>query len=254
MTIERVWAMPNRWTFTIPPIARLLKEEIGQGIWADPFAGNNSPAALTNDINPLAKANSHQDALDFLRSIPDHSVEGVLFDPPYSFRQASECCKMAGLQAAKVTSKKYWAECKTEVARIIRPNGKAICFGWTSMGMGNTRKKDGLRGDCFADCELAWTSFDRPSMVFNSRWSGFLRDSKERRYAHPTQKALDVMKWCVLEFSNPGETILDPFCGTGTSLVAAAMLSRRYFGIDRDEEYLNMAHERLHDSLSTSAA
>jgi hypothetical protein len=139
MTIDRVWAMPNRWTFTIPPIARLLKEEMGQGVWADPFAGNNSPAALTNDINPLAKANSHQDALDFLRSLPDHSVDGVLFDPPYSFRQASECYKMVGLQAAKVTSKKYWSECKDEVARIIRLDGKAICFGWTSMGLGNRR-------------------------------------------------------------------------------------------------------------------
>jgi DNA modification methylase len=104
----------------------------------------------------------------------------------------------------------------------------------------------------FADCELAWTSFDRNPMVFNSRWSGFVKDSKEKRYAHPTQKALDVMKWCVLEFSNPGETVLDPFAGTGTSLVAAAMLSRRYIGIDKDEEYIKIAEERLRECVPTT--
>ena len=91
-------------------------------------------------------------------------------------------------------------------------------------------------------------------MVFNSRWAGYIRDSKEKRYAHPTQKALDVMKWCVLEFSNPGETILDPFMGSGSTVVAAAMLSRRYIGIEQEEEYIAIARERLKDPLQPLAA
>jgi hypothetical protein len=44
MKIERKWAMPNKWTFTIKPIAELLKEEVTEGMWCDPFAGKNSPA------------------------------------------------------------------------------------------------------------------------------------------------------------------------------------------------------------------
>lgn len=43
MRIERVWAMPNKWTFTIKPIKQLLLEEVVDGMWCDPFAGENSP-------------------------------------------------------------------------------------------------------------------------------------------------------------------------------------------------------------------
>lgn len=57
MKIERKWAMPGRWTFTIKPIAILLQEEralglMKQGVWYDPFAGMNSPADFTNDADP----------------------------------------------------------------------------------------------------------------------------------------------------------------------------------------------------------
>jgi len=47
---KRFWAMPNKWTFTIKPIKELLAEEIN-GYWIDPFAGKNSPASLTNDLD-----------------------------------------------------------------------------------------------------------------------------------------------------------------------------------------------------------
>jgi DNA modification methylase len=57
------------------------------------------------------------------------------------------------------------------------------------------------------------------------------------------------MKWCVQEFSNPGETILDPFLGSGTTAVAAAMLSRRYIGIDQEEGYIAIARERLEEAM-----
>ena len=64
--IERVWAMPSAWTFTIKPIKELLIEEVTDGLWCDPFAGENSPAQVTNDINPERKATYHLDALEFL--------------------------------------------------------------------------------------------------------------------------------------------------------------------------------------------
>ena len=141
MIIERIWAMPSRWTFTIKPIQSLLKEEITNGLWIDPFAGANSPAAVTNDLNPEMPTFSHRDALEFLKDFPDNYADGVLYDPPYSFRQASECYKSFGRDnlTATVTSKKYWASIKDEIARIVKPGGKVIGFGWSTNGLGKNR-------------------------------------------------------------------------------------------------------------------
>ena len=83
MQIERKWAMPNKWTFTIYPIRDLLKEEVTEGLWVDPFAGENSPASITNDLNPERPTTHHMDALEFLKSLDSNIADGVLYDPPY---------------------------------------------------------------------------------------------------------------------------------------------------------------------------
>lgn len=140
MKIERTWAMPNKWTFTIKPIKELLQEEqIGcEANWVDPFAGKNGHlySRWTNDIST-----GGIDALAFLKSFENNSVAGVIFDPPYSITQAKICYEGHGMELldAKPTSMKYWSDCKNEMARIIEPGGKAICFGWTSMGIGKNR-------------------------------------------------------------------------------------------------------------------
>ena len=142
MNINRVWAMPNKWTFTIKPIKELLSKQIISGQkWADPFAGKNSPACYTNDLNKEMPSKYHYDALEFLKRLKDNYVQGVLFDPPYSITQAKQCYEGYGMDKLKVkpTSMKYWADCKNEIARIIKPQGKAICFGWNSMGLGKNR-------------------------------------------------------------------------------------------------------------------
>jgi len=133
--MERVWAMPNKWTFKIKPIAELLKEEMSGGIWVDPFAGKHSPAAVTNDLNPGLETDYHMDAADFLKMFGDESVDGVLYDPPYSQRQAKECYDGIGKTGfdGKMT---FWSRTKDECARILKPGGKAVCFGWSSMGLG----------------------------------------------------------------------------------------------------------------------
>jgi len=138
--------MPSRWTFTIKPIASLLQEEgasglMKQGTWLDPFAGMNSPADIRNDLDPTAHADYHMDALEFLKTQPDESVDGILYDPPYSFRQASECYKSFGKEqfTATVTSKEYWANIKNEIVRIVKKGGKVIGFGWNSNGLGINR-------------------------------------------------------------------------------------------------------------------
>jgi hypothetical protein len=141
---ERKWAMPNKWTFTIKPIKELLKKEmfveVGE-IWCDPFAGQNSPAQITNDLRPEMPTTHHMDALSFLKERETNSFDGVLFDPPYSITQAKQCYEGMGMELldTKPTSMKYWGDCKTEIARMLKIGGKAICFGWTSTGIGINR-------------------------------------------------------------------------------------------------------------------
>ena len=106
-------------------------------------------------------------------------------------------------------------------------------------------KKDGLPSLQFSDCEMAWTSCPTKSKVYNCRHHGGVKDSKETIVAHPTQKALEVMKWCVELFSKPGDTICDPFMGSGTTGVACALLGRHFIGIERDPEYVEMAKRRI---------
>ncbi len=145
MKIERKWAMPSRWTFKIKPIADLLTEEVGAGLfqdklWIDPFAGENSPAQETNDLNPERQTKHHMDALDFLKMYPAESVDGILFDPPYSPRQVKECYEGIGLNVtSKETKQSFYSDAKNEMKRIVKKGGKIICFGWTSMGMGKGR-------------------------------------------------------------------------------------------------------------------
>lgn len=147
MKIERKWAMPNQWTFTIKPIKDLLKEEVVDGLWADPFAGKNSPAQITNDLRQEMPTTNHEDALLFLKGLKTESLDGVLFDPPYSITQAKECYEGCGMELldTKPTSMKYWGDCKNEIARILKKNGKAICFGWNSMGCGINRGFEMIR-------------------------------------------------------------------------------------------------------------
>ena len=130
--------MPSKATFTIKPIAQLLKEEMDNGIWLDPFAGECSPASVTNDLNPQTDAEYHMDALDFLQNYEEASVDGVLFDPPYSPRQVKECYDGIGGKEWNGRST-FWSRAKDEVARVVKPGGKVLCFGWNSMGIGLKR-------------------------------------------------------------------------------------------------------------------
>ena len=65
----------------------------------------------------------------------------MLFDPPYSITQASELYKEYGKEKLEinVSNMKYWALCKDNVARILKSNGRVICCGWNTNGLGKNR-------------------------------------------------------------------------------------------------------------------
>lgn len=136
--IERIWSMPNKNTFEIPPIKALIAEAVDLNkYWIDPFANRNKIASVTNDLNLEYDTDYHLDALDFLKLFEDSSVDGVLYDPPYSPRQVSECYNDVGYTVTWDTTKaSFWGNHKREISRIVKIGGKVITFGWNSGGIG----------------------------------------------------------------------------------------------------------------------
>ena len=96
-----------------------------------------------------------------------------------------------------------------------------------------------------SDMELAWTNCIRRPRVFHHLWIGAYRDSESgKRNVHPTQKPIALMKWCI-RIAGEDEVILDPFMGSGTTLVAAKALGRKAIGIEISEKYCEIAVKRL---------
>lgn len=141
MIIKRVWEMPNKYTFKMNCVRELLLRYTldGKG-WIDPFCGVYSIAECKNDIDEKKLADSHLDGLEFLKSLPDKAHAGCTFDPPYSTEQCLRLYKQKkdnhGGTAARA---EYLACCKDEIARILKPNGIVISFGWDSCGIGKKR-------------------------------------------------------------------------------------------------------------------
>ena len=120
MIIERKWAMPNKRTFQIKPIAELLAMEIPTGYnFLDPFLFEYK-----------------EDATEMLNKIEDESYDFAVFDPPYSPRQLKECYKGKGEYDTKAST---WSNWKDLISRKVKVGGKIISFGWSSQGMGKTR-------------------------------------------------------------------------------------------------------------------
>lgn len=113
--------------------------------------------------------------------------------------------------------------------------------GWLVWDKQNT-------GD-FADCELAWTNLKTSVRIFRHMWNGMLRASEsDVPRVHPTQKPIALMKWC-LGFAPNAKTMIDPFMGSGSSLVAAKHRGMTAVGIDKEERYCEIAAKRLAQSV-----
>jgi len=128
--------MPTRHTFKIKPIARLLHNYVNGGVgWVDPFAGENSVAEITNDINPDKPAKHHLHAKQFVEELGG-IYNGVLLDPPYSLTQVKECYEGLGIDLFKNDANMFPQNVKEVIAPKIKQGGYAISFGWNSQGFG----------------------------------------------------------------------------------------------------------------------
>lgn len=96
-----------------------------------------------------------------------------------------------------------------------------------------------------ADCELAWCSFDGAVRRINYSRALAMQDGKE----HPTQKPIEVMRWCIEQLPKGCLSIVDPYLGSGTTGVAAVSLGRQFTGIERHEPYFDVACRRIAEAL-----
>jgi len=144
MKINREWSMPSKNTFNILPIKKLIEKYLpiscSQGRWIDPFANDSvfKDRLITNDINANFKTDYNLDALDFLKKFDGNSVDGVLFDPPYSAHQIVKSYDGFG----KIREFSRYA---VEIKRIIKPDGFCISFGWNTNGMPYEMKMNGKK-------------------------------------------------------------------------------------------------------------
>ncbi len=129
MVLERIWAMPDKYTYKIKPIRNILSRYINdKSKWADPFANNSNIVEWTNDIDTGTNAKYHFDAHDFLQQLDSNSLDGVLLDPPYSFHQATKTYNNKRFILVTLLYK--------EINRILKQYGTVIHFGWNSNGIG----------------------------------------------------------------------------------------------------------------------
>lgn len=145
MIMTRTWAMPSPNTFSVKPIGEFVERWLPHGLGevADPFARDVALAKYTNDLSPATKAEHHMDAADFGHFLAQRGVmlDGLLFDPPYSPRQISECYQSIGREVtgADTQNAALYKRVRDAFDPIIKPGGIVLSFGWNSGGMGRTR-------------------------------------------------------------------------------------------------------------------
>lgn len=106
--------------------------------------------------------------------------------------------------------------------------------------------KDNGESD-FADCELAWTSFNTAVRRIIYRWNGMLQQNmknKEHRI-HPTQKPVALYEWLINKYAKDKDTILDTHVGSASSLIACYNTNHKFVGFELDEYYYKVSKQRL---------
>jgi len=182
------------------------------------------------------------------------NVDAVVTDPPYGIGADEAAAKNKGKWGWKYYGESEWDRFRpsSEIFATIKMQSKEqIVWGgnyFTDMLPPTMRWlvwDKGQRDFSLADCEFAWTSQQKAARVFNYARAKALLDGKE----HPTQKPVALMEWC-LGFLPDAKTILDPFMGSGTTLVACAKLGRKGIGIELDPDYFEIACKRVRDAYA----
>ncbi len=198
------------------------------------------------------------DCTEVLKTIADESVDFVLTDPPYFVRYKDR----TGRMIANDSRPESVLGAFDDLYRVLKPDTFCISFyGWNRVdaffnawkGAGFTPvghivwRKNYASSTNFLNArhEQAYLlAKGRPAKPSNP-----LDDVRPWEYtgnrAHPTEKAVSILEPLIQTFSRPGDLVLDPFSGSGSTLVAAALSGRSYLGIELDSRYCQLAEKRL---------
>lgn len=173
--------------------------------------------------------------------------DAVVTDPPYGINYKPDSFRPvlgdeapfdpSPLLAVPAAAKIIWGA--NNFPQHLSPSG-----GWLCWDKRCTQAADGLRGSPF---ELAWCHPRRYKILRLQHGGVKNADGEGVKRVHPTQKPVALMEWC-LGFLPDARTILDPFMGSGTTLVACAKLGRCGVGIELDPDYFETACKRVEEA------
>jgi len=107
------------------------------------------------------------------------------------------------------------------------------------------KKPEGAARNTFADCEIAWTSFDMPARIYRCIWQGLLKEGEQGvSREHPTQKPLKLFKELLEEYSKQGDSVFDGYGGSGTTLIACEQTERACYMTEIEPLYIDVILER----------
>jgi len=201
----------------------------------------------------------NKDCMEAMKEIPDNYFELAIVDPPYGIGEdGSKNASRGKLAVAKDYKPFYGNDLKSPDEKyfdeLIRVSKNQIVWG-----ANHFISKIPFNSSCwivwdkvngsndFADCELAYTSFDTAVRKFKYRWNGMLQENMKNKEVriHPTQKPVDLYKWLLTNYAEKGDKILDTHVGSASSLIACYDLGFEYLGFELDEDYYNKALDRL---------
>jgi site-specific DNA-methyltransferase (adenine-specific) len=201
----------------------------------------------------------HGDCTRVLPTLQDESVDLVITDPPYFVRYRDR----SGRTIANDVNPASVLGAFTDIYRVLKPNTFCISFygwsrvdaffrAWTQAGFQPVGHLVWHKGYA-SSCRFLQARHEQAYLLAKgaapTRPAAPLADVQQWEYtgnlAHPTEKAVSILKPLVESFSQPDGLVLDPFAGSGSTLVAAALAGRRYLGIELEQKYCNHAERRL---------
>lgn len=193
------------------------------------------------------------DMRDVLPMFAPKSFDLLLTDPPYGIGRDGEKASTGSHGGRKAYDFLGWDQERpdAEAFRLMfEASRNQIVWGGNyftehlppSMGWLVWDKAQRIDG---SDAELAFTSFDRALRVYTLNRVAIAQDGA----VHPTQKPERLMRWCIANATEPGDLILDPYAGSGTTGRAAKDLGRRAVLIEREERFCEIAVRRLQQAV-----
>lgn len=204
----------------------------------------------------------HGDCREILPQLPSH-FDLVLTDPPYGSNTAVDNERFSPVARNFWDSERTHLQERTPVIGDDVPFEPAhllafkrlVLFGANhyasrlpdSGGWVVWDKRKGIEDSSWplSEAELAWTNLCNGIRIFRHRWFGLVRETEQGKHWHPTQKPVALMRWILEKWTQRGDTVLDPYCGSGPVLQAAKEVGRIATGIEIEEKYCEIAAKRL---------